>query len=748
MSAGCAKARDDVTREFSTITTSGKKFSQEFGAITDQFGNSWGSASKSVQSSSQTIGKEFSTLSKSSNELANSWDITRIAVTGLVGAFGAMQVVHLVTESFKEGRKEYQEATLAHLKLTAALGHSAEGLREINEATAANLHIEEKDVEAVEAKIGAYVKNDAQIKQLLPAIMDLGAYMGDNTAAAALLGRSISSDTGELARLRIHVEGAADSQQRINSIIQGVTSHFGGQAKAVADAKDIWDLAALSWRKFNEDLYSRAFGKESPEQRMAMLRYEVESLKTALATPDNWKTQGFDLLGTRKGERADMQKRLQDAQRQISEYNEEQITKQEDLEKEHKANALKESNALTEKLTKELWEVEEGGRLNLLRKEMAAELNNTELTEQQKGIIRRTYELKIAKEIAEEKKALTSAEEKAGTDYANTQAEDAKVRYETIASLTKAYDDLKAESLGPMEKLEQERKDALAKSGGITSGGVNSTDIIDKTYALKKIELQKKLDTQSLELQKQYLTKYKKLSPYAALEAEYKEDLSKYKNVVGAKELIDKDYAAKKKLLDNMRKQSQLEMVNSDLASLSTIAKAFGASARVQKTIDEGQAIISGVKGELGVLANSDKYLSAFGPIGGPIAMGAEMALIAGMAAGQIAMIEKQSFSTGVNAGFVQGTSYGDRVNVLANAGEAVLTPAQQMQFIDLANGSGTSSTGGNLHIHAGDIIIQGNADNSTVRQINKSKSDQIRNIRQLLNEASRKRQTSGFIFT
>jgi hypothetical protein len=89
--------------------------------------------------------------------------------------------------------------------------------------------------------------------------------------------------------------------------------------------------------------------------------------------------------------------------------------------------------------------------------------------------------------------------------------------------------------------------------------------------------------------------------------------------------------------------------------------------------------------------------------------------------------------------GFVPGQSWsGDQVDIRANSGEAVLTPAQQRNFMLMANGDGS---GGTRTTNIGDtnIVINGGADSATVDAIGQTLAEHRQGILDILYDAERR---------
>ena len=84
-----------------------------------------------------------------------------------------------------------------------------------------------------QALIASFVRQEDQIKAVTVAAADFAAATGtDLTNAAALLTRTLASDTNALARYGLQVDGAANSTERLESLTRSVAAVFGGRAQA------------------------------------------------------------------------------------------------------------------------------------------------------------------------------------------------------------------------------------------------------------------------------------------------------------------------------------------------------------------------------------------------------------------------------------------------------------------------------------------------------------------------------------
>jgi len=175
------------------------------------------------------------------------------AIKGAVVAYIGMQGIQKVTQFLKESRLEYQESVRVQAQLRTALGYTSTALNQQAEALGQKLKVDNEEITAVQVKIANYVKNDEAVKKLTPAILDLAAATGmDMASAANIVAKAINDDSDELGKFKIAVDGASGSAERTQSVIDGLTSKFKGQAEALTTSKDGFDEMALSWKNFEE----------------------------------------------------------------------------------------------------------------------------------------------------------------------------------------------------------------------------------------------------------------------------------------------------------------------------------------------------------------------------------------------------------------------------------------------------------------------------------------------------------------
>ena len=106
---------------------------------------------------------------------------------------------------------------------------------------------------AAQAMIAAFVKEEEAIKKVIPLVQDLATAKGMNLVAAAdLVSKTLGSSTNALSRYGITVEGAVGSVERLESLVNGLTSAFEGQAAAAAAADTTLTQLKNEWGDVKE----------------------------------------------------------------------------------------------------------------------------------------------------------------------------------------------------------------------------------------------------------------------------------------------------------------------------------------------------------------------------------------------------------------------------------------------------------------------------------------------------------------
>ena len=128
------------------------------------------------------------------------------------------------------------EQTLAVRKLETALGKNTTELQKQAAALQQVTTFGDETIIQGQAMLAMFIKDEEQLKKATRATLDLAAAKGmDFVQAADLVGKSVGSSTNALSRYGVAADGAVGSTERLDSIVQGMTKYFGGQAVAATD---------------------------------------------------------------------------------------------------------------------------------------------------------------------------------------------------------------------------------------------------------------------------------------------------------------------------------------------------------------------------------------------------------------------------------------------------------------------------------------------------------------------------------
>ena len=168
---------------------------------------------------------------RNSRLLSNSFATMRSTL--LLASFGFA----LVAGSIGKVLKLYGEQEKAILKLNNALGFNSTMLQEQASALQDITGIGDEVIIQSQAMLASFVRNEDAVSGLTVAALDLSAALGlDLNSASNLLGKTIGSTTNSLSRYGISVTGAANSTERIESLIENVNILFGDTAKIAGSA--------------------------------------------------------------------------------------------------------------------------------------------------------------------------------------------------------------------------------------------------------------------------------------------------------------------------------------------------------------------------------------------------------------------------------------------------------------------------------------------------------------------------------
>ena len=634
---------------------------------------------------------------------------------------------------------------LAASRLTTVLGKNSDALQDYAKSLAKVSVYKPEDIVASEAVLARYARSEKAIKALTPATLNLAAATGmDLNDAAKKIGVTIDTSTNMLKKYGVEVHGAAGSVERYNSVLKGLKEVYGGASEAQLEA-----LGPLSQLQKMADEVSESFASGLMP---ALQEFAGELLGQQGKIEDLAK-----VIGEKLGEA------LKDIYKWIQEHKE-QIKKGVEIFIDA-APWLAGAGAITTVATavgtlvgavEKLGAVKLAGwALKLLgggavgagagvagvaaiplagaglayaaNKELS-EMTSTEAYNKQveeTGVYSETGQVNVRGTKAQMGPPIPT---KAQMD-ANAAATDARLKAKNPGA-----DDLGLKDLS--EKKDTERKKELAASkkageelekfqtedarirwlkvGGIDQEGYDKA----RRDAMEAARYEERDLNKALQLQGDLKIRAAKKNGSARmliLEKEYKSELTLLKSNGLSTVELERQYAEERKKIarDESLEKSKFitDYANVTLDMLSKTLEGHKGTAIARKRIAQGEALISGAQGIMGVLSNTDAYMKYLGVVAGPIAMGVEMGLIGAMTLSQLGTIERSKFAYG---GRVTGGTPGqDSVPAMLMPGEIVYNPALPDPRLASMINNQSSNT---VHIGGTQVIVQGTVSR---RQIN-----------------------------
>ena len=202
--------------------------------------NGLSGAHKKVTKSGKKVSGGMMDITNKGRLLQNSFATTRSKL--LLLSFG----FSLVAGSIGKALKMFGEQEKAALKLNNALGFNTIRLRELAAELQTVTGVGDETIINAQGIIASFVRSEEVVASLTTATMDLSTALGmDLNSTANLIGKTIGSTTNSLSRYGISVTGAANSTERIESLLTNVNILFGGTAE-VAGSATLGSLNKLS----------------------------------------------------------------------------------------------------------------------------------------------------------------------------------------------------------------------------------------------------------------------------------------------------------------------------------------------------------------------------------------------------------------------------------------------------------------------------------------------------------------------
>ena len=167
----------------------------------------------------------FFSVTTSGRLLSNTFATLRSKM--LLVSFGAM----LIARSFGRLVDVYKVQELAEKKLSVALGKTSPALLRHASALQQVTTFGDEQIIGVQTQIAMFTKDEAQIKKVTKAVLDMAAAKGMDLATAGdLMAKSIGSSTNALSRYGVEIDNSLKGTARLNAIVEASSSIFGGQA--------------------------------------------------------------------------------------------------------------------------------------------------------------------------------------------------------------------------------------------------------------------------------------------------------------------------------------------------------------------------------------------------------------------------------------------------------------------------------------------------------------------------------------
>lgn len=152
----------------------------------------------------------------------------------LAGAFSTTAVLAFGKASIEAYNQSAQAETALLTALKGRTSVQQHLIQQASELQGKTLFDDDETVRA-QSLIAAFVREESQIKTLIPLVQDFAtAKQMDLASAADLVTKTLAGEMNALGRYGIKVEGAANSSERLKMITDGLNNAFGGQAEAAA----------------------------------------------------------------------------------------------------------------------------------------------------------------------------------------------------------------------------------------------------------------------------------------------------------------------------------------------------------------------------------------------------------------------------------------------------------------------------------------------------------------------------------
>lgn len=210
-----------ISKEMDRVTSSVDSFSKK-SANLSSYANSLSSSFNNMAGSTKNLGNHMGSVIPSLAKLAAGY----LSVTAAIrGAYV------LVTD----GIKQYKESIEVEAQLTRVIGYKSAALEQYAKVMQKKSIYDDDAIKSAMAQAGAFLKDEAAIKKVTEAAMDLASGRGIDLATATdLITKSVASGTNALSRYGIEMDKSSDKMKRLASLEAGIKRAYGGAAQTEA----------------------------------------------------------------------------------------------------------------------------------------------------------------------------------------------------------------------------------------------------------------------------------------------------------------------------------------------------------------------------------------------------------------------------------------------------------------------------------------------------------------------------------
>ncbi len=194
---------------------------------------------------------------RDSQQSAKALSTSMKAIGGAIAGAFAIGAVASFYKTSLDGLHVEEQATAQLLNSLKGRKDVTDRLIDQAKELARNTLYEDDQIISAQSMLAVFVKQESQLRSLMPLVLDFATkFKMDVASAANLVGKSLGSSTNALKRYGFEIEGAVGSSERFESALQALSSMSGAaEAAANTNAGAVQQLGK-AWGEFGESLVS------------------------------------------------------------------------------------------------------------------------------------------------------------------------------------------------------------------------------------------------------------------------------------------------------------------------------------------------------------------------------------------------------------------------------------------------------------------------------------------------------------